>query len=185
MPSKATERKRIKKAPSKGPLQFTATLERSDNKLWGCHFVVPKRIVQELVEGNSRRVVCTLNDAAEYQCALLPHGNGTFVITVNKKLRDTLGLTFGMEVEVSLQKDESKYGLPMPEELEELLRQDKEGARLLHTLTAGKLRTLLYIIGGVKNPEARASRAVIVIQHLKVNGGKINYRQLYESMKKR
>ena len=96
-------------------LRFTSLLERSDNKLWGCHFRVPTNIAKRLIESNSRRVVCSLNNSAEYQCAVLHRGEGLFLITVNKKLRDRLGLGFGMEVRVGLKKDNSEYGLPMPE----------------------------------------------------------------------
>ena len=169
--------------PPKNTLQFTSTLEKSSNKLWGGHFGVPKSIAQKLIHGDSRRVVCALNGSAEHQCALLPHGNGSFVITVNKKLRDTLRLEFGMPVQVSLRKDDSKYGLPMPEELEELLRQDKEGHRLFHSLTPGRLRTLLYIVGQAKNSDNRIARALIIVHHLKANKGKINYRQLSASLR--
>jgi hypothetical protein len=164
--------------PTPNTLQFTSTLEKSHNKLWGCHFGVPRSIADKLIDGKSRRVVCTLNSSAEHQCALLPHSNGLFVITVNKKLRDTLRLTFGMTVQVSLRKDESEYGLPMPEELKELLWQDEEGYRLFHSLTAGRQRTLLYIVGQAKTPDSRIARAVVIVRHLKTNKGKINYKQL-------
>ena len=163
--------------------KFTSTLERSTNKLWGSHFGVPKFVARKLIDGKSRRVVCTLNGSAEHQCALLPHGNGSFVISVNKKLRDNLKLEFGMPVQISLRKDDSKYGLPMPEELEELLHQDKEGHRLFHSLTPGRLRTLLYIVGQAKNPDSRIARALIIVQHLKAHKGKINYRQLNVTMR--
>ena len=71
-------------------LQFTAILEESNNKLWGGHFQVPIVIARsfEIAQGgNTRRVVCTLNDTIEYQCAILPYGEGRFVITVNKKIQ--------------------------------------------------------------------------------------------------
>lgn len=161
-------------------MRFTSTLEKSHNKLWGSHFDVPRFVAEKLMNGKSRRVVCTLNESVEYQCALLPHGNGSFVITVNKKLRDTLNLTFGTMVQVSLRKDKSKYGLPMPDELKELLKQDKEGHRLIHSLTAGRQRTLLYIVGQAKTPDSRIARAVVIVRHLKTNKGKINYKQLNE-----
>ena len=164
-------------------LQFSSTLEESNNKLWGCHFGVPEVIARVFIDGDDRRVVCTLNEKTEYQCALLPKGDGSFLITVNKKLRDRLGLKIGMKVSVSLKKDESQYGLPMPEELEEVLRQDEEGSRLFHALTPGKLRTLLYIAGHVKNTDARIARAVAIVEHLKANDGKINYRQLNEDLR--
>jgi uncharacterized protein YdeI (YjbR/CyaY-like superfamily) len=114
---------------------------------------------------------------------LLPRGDGSFLITVNKKLRDSLGLKIGSKVSVSLWKDESEYGLPMPEELAELLKQDEDGNRLFHALTPGKLRTLLYIVGQPKNSDARLLRALAIVEHLKTNKGKINYRQLNEEMK--
>ncbi len=113
---------------------------------------------------------------------MLPFGDGVFVISVNKKLRDELGLGFGEEVRVCLKKDKSTYGLPLPDELKELLRQDTEGDELFHALTQGKQRTVLYIIGSVKSPEKRVARAVAVVAHLKANSGKINYKQLYLSL---
>jgi hypothetical protein len=168
---------------SKKKFRFTSVLERSSNRLWGCHFRVPGRIAESLVDGKSRRVVCTLNDAAEYQSALRPIGGGVFVIPVNKTLRDSLGITFGMEVQATLKRDSSEYGLPMPEEFLAVLRQDPEGDRLFHGLTRGRQRTLLHIVGSEKSREKRIVRAVTVLHHLKVNNGRINFRQLYESLR--
>jgi len=107
------------------------------------------------------------------------------LITVNKKTRDKLGLKAGSKVNVSLRKDESEYGLPMPEELAEVLAQDETGNRLFHALTPGKLRTLLYIVGQVKDPDKRVGRAIAIVEHLKANGGKINYRQLNEELREK
>lgn len=163
---------------------FTSVLEASNNKLWGAHFTVPVSVAKRFTAATSRRVVCTLNGAETFQCALIPHGNGSFVITVNKKLRDKQDLKFGMTVDVSLRKDESEYGLPMPKEFAELLRQDKRGNRLFHALTAGRQRTLLYIIGQRKTTDARIERGIVVVEHLKATNGKIDYKKLNESLKK-
>jgi uncharacterized protein YdeI (YjbR/CyaY-like superfamily) len=89
-----------------------------------------------------------------------------------------------MKVAVALRKDETKYGLPMPEELKELFRQEKEGDRLFHALTVGKQRTLLFIIGRGKNSDQRIERAITIIRHLKDHKGKINYRKLVEMMRR-
>jgi hypothetical protein len=168
---------------SANALRFTSTLERSTNKLWGCHFRVPHRMVERLTDGDSRRVVCTLNNSAEYQCAILFYGNGVPVISVNKQLRETLELNFGDEVRVALKRDASKYGLPMPDELKELFRQDKEGQLLFHALTPGRQRTLLYIIGKARKPEKRVADATTIVAHLKANKGSINYKQLNALLK--
>ena len=164
---------------SEDSFDFRSTLEISTNRLWGCHFGVPSVIADALIaQSKDRRVICTLNGKAEFQCALLPRGDNTFLITVNKKLQTTLAVKPGMQVSVRLRKDESEYGLPMPEELEEVLRQDEEGNRLFHALTPGKQRTLLYIVGHVKNTDARLSRALVIVEHLKEQRGKIDYKRL-------
>lgn len=167
-------------------LHFNSILEASTNKLWGCHFGVPQAVALALIDANeSRRVVCNLNAQLEYQCALLPRGDGTFLITVNKKTQTQLGLKPGSKVSVSLWKDESEYGLPMPPELAELLAQDDEGDQLFHALTPGKIRTLLYIVGQPKNSEVRLHRALAVVEHLKQHHGKIDYKQLNVSIRER
>lgn len=164
--------------PPETAIQFSSLLEHFDSPLWGHHFVVPAAIGQVFVEGNKRRVVCILNGSKPFQCALIPKGEGAFFINVNKKLRDQLRIKIGAPLEVVLWKDDSEYGLPMPEELEELLRQDEEGHRYLHALTPGKLRTMLYYVGSPKTAETRLIRAVAVVEHLKLMQGKIDFKIL-------
>lgn len=165
-------------------LHFQSVLESSDNKLWGAHFQVPSIIAGALMEGrDNRRVVCRLNDRVEYQCALLPFGDGKLVITVNKKNQQLLKLRAGSTLQVSLRPDNSEYGLPMPEELKELLAQEEEGNRYFHALTPGKIRTLLYIAGQPKNSETRLRRAIAIVEHLKKTQGKIDYKLLNQELK--
>lgn len=165
-------------------LQFTAFLESSNNKLWGFHLPVPDLIAQTFLAEDAKRVVCTLNEKIEFQCALIAKGNGAYCIMVNKKTRDQLGLKPGSPARVSLRKDDSEYGLPMPEEMAEVLAQDEEANRLFQALTPGKIRTLLYIVGHVKSTDARIERAFAIIEHLKTQGGKIDYKVLNEDLKK-
>ena len=162
---------------------FTAVIEKLDSRLWSYHFVVPDLAAQQFISAGQRRVVCTINGKETYQCALMPKGDGAYFINVNKKLRDKLGLKLGTPVNVSLVEDESEYGLPVPEELAELLKMDEEGDKLFHALTPGKQRTLLYIIAHPKNSDARIGRAIATLEHLKANGGKINYRVLNTAIK--
>ena len=160
-------------------------MERSTNRLWGAHFPVPANVASKLKRGTDRRVICTLNDSVEYQCALLPHGGGTFVISVNKQTRDKLKLLPGDPIRVKLVKDVSRYGLPLPDELKEVFRQDADGSRLFHALTLGRQRTLLYIVGRGSTSERRAVRGLTILDHLKLNKGKIRYRELSLALRKR
>lgn len=136
-------------------LHFTAVLETSNNKLWGFHLPVPEWVAQSFISQGTRRVICTLNNQAAFQCGLIPKGEGDFCIMVNKKWRTQLGLREGSAVSVQLSKDESEYGLPLPEELQEALDQDEAGRDFFEALPPGKKRTLLYIVGFVKDQEKR------------------------------
>lgn len=165
--------------------RFTAVLERSTNRLWGAHFRIPAPVAKKLQRDGHRRIVCELNGVAQYQCAMLPFGRGMVVVSVNKSLRDKLGLQLGSKLNVVLRKDVSKYGLPVPDEFHAVLAQDKEGTNLFHSLTRGRQRTLLYIIGQVKVPDKRIFRSITIIDHLKANKGKIDYKRLSAELKTR
>ncbi len=134
-------------------------------------------------EGNSRRVVCSINGAEPFPCALMPWGDVYFIM-VNKQRRTELGLTVGDIVNVVLEKDESKYGMPMPEELQEVLNQDPEGDKLFHTLTAGKQRSMMYYIGKVKDIDKRIHTALVFVEHLKKNNGKVIYEEFQQELKR-
>jgi hypothetical protein len=128
-------------------------------------------------------VVCTLQQMASFQGALMPYGDGHFFINVNNQLRKKLKLNEFDEVLVSLVPDTSKYGLPMPPEFEELLHQDIAGSDLFEALTDGKKRTLLFIIGKPKSPDLRIRNGIVILEHLKRKEGKIDYKQLNIDMR--
>ena len=166
------------------PIKFKSVLIQPDPDS-GWHFVQVKEKVGEKFEkkDGSRRVVCTVNDAVTFQCALLP-SNGDFVIILNKAKRNKLGIVAGDKISVELKIDDSKYGLPMPPELREVLKQDREGNKLFHSLTAGKQRSILYFVGKVKDIDKRIHTALIFIEHLKKNEGKIDQKQLQDELKR-
>lgn len=151
----------------------------------GWHFLlVDKKTVAKLgFEDKYKRVVCTMNGMESFQCALLPWGD-LFYIIVNKKKREAAGIVAGDMVNVLLVKDESKYGLPMPEEFREVLDQDPEGDRLFHALTAGMQRSILYLISRPKDIDLRIHRALLIIEHIKENQGKIIGAKLHEELKR-
>lgn len=151
----------------------------------GWHFLLVDKAIEQKFgfEGKSKRVVCSINGGTTFQCALMPWGE-LFYIIVNKRKRDEVGIVAGDTVDVVLVKDESKYGLPMPEEFREVLNQDPEGDKLFHGLTAGKQRSMLYYIGNIKDIDQRIHAGLIIIDHLKDNQGKVIDKQLYEELKR-
>ena len=151
----------------------------------GWHFLViePKKVEKLGFEGKSRRVLCSIKGAEPFACALMPWGD-IFYIMVNKLRRAELGLNVGDTVDVVLEKDESKYGMPMCAELAEVLKQDPEGSKLFHSLTAGKQRSMIWFIGKVKDIDKRIHTALVFVDHLKNNDGKLIHEVLREELKR-
>lgn len=167
------------------PIKFKTNLIRSRGHESGWHFIPVEAKVGETFEkkNGSRRVVCTINGSESFQCALLP-SDGDFVIVVNKVKRDKLKIVAGDKITVELAEDDSRYGLPMPEELKEVLNQDPDGDQVFHSLTPGKQRSILYFIGKVKDVDRRIHAALIFVEHLKNNDGKIIHDQLQSELKR-
>jgi len=166
-------------------MKFQATLQNFNSSLWGHHIMVPHDIAQSFLAGAGKRVVCQLNGTDPFQCALMPDGKGGYFININKERRKKLRLNIGDEVEVVLEKDESKYGLPLPEELEALFEVDEEGKIFFHQLTAGRQRSLLHLIGKPKTSDTRLHKAIVVLDYLKSTHGRLDYKELHQALKDR
>lgn len=127
---------------------------------------VPKEVVDEL--GTMKiRLLCTVNGTLTFQCGLMALGEGRAYISINAKRMKQLGVTLGSRVSVALEKDNSKYGMPVPEELEELLKQDTEGKRRFDKLTPAMQRYIIFYVAGVKSKQLRLDRAILLIENLK------------------
>ena len=163
-------------------MEFTAKLENFNTKLWTWHIKVPNAIARQFLEMGDKRVVCHLNDAFEFQCAIMAAGDGVYFINLNKKIRTDLNLKDGTKIKVRLEKDESEYGLPFPDEFKEVLAQDKKANGFFKQLTPGKQRNLIYAAGQAKNTDLRILRSIIIADHLKNNAGQINFRTLLKEL---
>jgi hypothetical protein len=142
---------------------FTSTI---GDEVWGHSIVVPP-IYAEIFKAadKSRRVVCILNEKLTLHCAIMPHHDAWY-ISMNKTNLKKLGLKVGSAVEVSICKDDSEFGLPMPEELWEVLEQDPIAKGYFDHLTAGKKRSLIHLVNGVKSTDKRIERALMISDKL-------------------
>ncbi|MFK7900779.1 MAG: YdeI/OmpD-associated family protein [Cyclobacteriaceae bacterium] len=166
--------------------EFTAVYEVfTDNSLWGGHIKVPLKYIKPFIdEGrNKKRVICCLSNTECIHAALMSDGAGGFFIMINKELKKKLDLSEGSKLTVSLEEDTSKYGIPMPEEMQELMGQDSEGDHYFHALTRGKQRSLLYLIGKPKTSGTRLKKALVIINYLKGTKGKLDFKELNQAMK--
>lgn len=161
-------------------LKFTSRIYRLDHlKL---HYLeVPKAVLKKLGDSLKQRLLITVNKSVTWQSGMVAHKKGKACISINQKRMKQAGIKPGQEVDVSLVKDRSKYGLTMPEELKALLVQDTEGNRRFHLLVPGKSRYIIYFVSQLKNKQARVDRAIRVIENLKGTvEGKESFRKILE-----
>lgn len=147
------------------------------------HIGLSDEIAKEFLNKGTKRVVCNINDKVKFQTAILSSKDVGYFINLNQSLLKELNASFGDNVQVSLEVDNSKYGLPLPIEMEELLIQDIEGNHVFHSLTPGKQRSLLHIIGKPKSSDIRLRKAITVINYLKMTNGKLDFKELNEAFK--
>ncbi|MFL5763418.1 MAG: YdeI/OmpD-associated family protein [Bacteroidia bacterium] len=148
--------------------------------LVGMHYIeVPPPVIKKLGGSMKCRVLCTVNNELTFQGGLMALGEGSAYISINASRLKKLGIRSGSAVEISLKKDESKFGMEMAEELKELLRQDREGKRRFEMLTPGKQRYIIHYVNSVKNSQKRVDRALLLITNLKkTTPGKETFRQM-------
>ncbi|MBP9150945.1 MAG: DUF1905 domain-containing protein [Flavobacteriales bacterium] len=165
-------------------MTFSTQLNKDDNSdLYHWFFSVPSEVAESFIEGNDRRVVTKVNGEVKYHCAIYGDGMGGYRILLNRERCKKLGLVRGETISVELEKDTSEYGVPMSEELREVLDQNTEADELFHKLTKGTQRTLIYWSDNVKSSEIKIRRAMVMTDHLVNHGGKPDFKLLNVEMK--
>tara|TARA_R100000005_G_C5001627_1_gene208845 strand:+ start:1413 stop:1934 length:522 start_codon:yes stop_codon:yes gene_type:complete len=163
-------------------VSFTSTLEQFHYSHWSYHFPVSPEITAQFTDGNNRRVNCTINNKITFNTALMPIDNASYIL-VNQKVRTELNLSDGDKVLITLEKDTSEYGMPMPESFRVLLDQDEVGSQFFHSLTPGKQRSLIYIVGKVKSVDSQLNKGLAILDHLTEVKGKLDFKALNVKIK--
>lgn len=166
-------------------MTFTALLSVfDDNSLsWEKHLPIPDVIFTEMLAiAPNKRVICTLNHAVTFHCAMMPKGSFHYIL-VNNETCKKMKLQVNDEVEVEISKDDSKYGMNISEELEEVLFSDPEGSLLFHRLTPGKQRSLIHIINKFKSSQLRIEKSFVILEHLKRQKGILDFKKLNDDFK--
>lgn len=147
------------------------------------HIKIPNNIFIEMLKiATDKRIICNINNSLILHAAMIPKGTFHYIL-LNKENTKKHHLKLGDEVSVSVEKDTSKYGCEISEEMVEVLFSDPEGSDLFHLLTAGKQRTLIHIINRFKSSQLKIDRSFVILQHLKNNLGNLDYKKLNEDFK--
>jgi hypothetical protein len=135
--------------------------------LSGHYINVPASVVKKAGGPGKQRYVCTVDKNMSWKCGLVSHKAGGAYILLNKKQMQMGKFNVGQEINVSLKKDSSKYGMDIPKELKEVFKQDEIGKERFDALLPGKRRYIIYYVSQVKSVELRVERALRLISNLK------------------
>ena len=164
---------------------FTGEIKRFDEHpiFYASHIPIPKEVYEAMnAVCEQKRVICTINKQERFHAAMLPKGDEHYIL-LNKERFKKLNLSEGLKVEVDLEQDESTYGLAISEEMEEVLYSDPEGNELFQNLTLGKKRSLIHVINKIVNPQKKVEKSLIILDHLKNQKGKLDFKILNEDFK--
>lgn len=158
-------------------------LRTFNSNLWSYHFPIPNDIAELFIEGDNKRVICTLANGDKMQSAIMHCKEYPYVL-LNKTRREKLGIYEGDETSLLIEKDHSEFGMEYPMELQEMFDQEPEALIIFKKLTMGKQRSLVYIVNKVKNPDSRIKKALAIVEHLKECEGNLDFKRLNVLIKK-
>lgn len=162
---------------------FQAIISKFSDSLWAFHVKVPEDIYQSFADKKIKRVLMRINNLEQLHAGFMPEGNGKYFLMLSKDVMKKLQLAEGESVEVKIIEDTTKYGIPICDEMKELLELDPDGEVFFHKLTPGKIRSLLHFVNKFKSSDKRIEKSVIILEHLKANDGKLDWKSLNEAFK--
>ncbi|WP_452223349.1 YdeI/OmpD-associated family protein [Lacinutrix chionoecetis] len=117
---------------------------------------------------NRVKVEATNNDnKLSYHAALKKNKNGGYRMYLSMEKQKELDVTVGDTFTLQLFEDQSKYGVEMPEALNEVLLSDVEAYKIFETLTPGKQRSIIYSIKRYKSLQTQVDKSIIITDNLK------------------
>ncbi|MFS4482881.1 YdeI/OmpD-associated family protein [Hyunsoonleella sp. 2307UL5-6] len=135
------------------------------------HIYIPEVIMTPFVQAKIKRlkIKATFNDKhIEFYAAFVRDKNtDDYRIMFGKRLQKALGVLQNDYFKIQIFKDTSKYGVDVPEELDEVFKSDVEAFQVFETLTAGKKRSIIYAVARYKTTQTRIDKALILCENLK------------------
>ena len=167
-------------------MRFQGTIAAFDANalLYEHHIPIPDEVYKSMLkQAHDKRVKCIFENGFIHYAAMLPSKNSYHYILLNKDIVKKMKWNLGDTVEVKIEKVDLKYGIPICEELEAVLNSDPEGTDYFHALTLGAQRSLIHVINKYKNPQFRIDRSIILMRHLCLRGGSLDFKILNANFK--
>lgn len=147
------------------------TLKFKTNLIDLYNIFIPKEIYTPFAEQKMSRVkvkVSFNSKELDFYAAIKKDKKSVdFKMMFSKQKQKDLGLSLGDEFTIQLFEDTSKYGVEMPEELDEVFLTDHKAFTIFETLTKGKQRSIIYGILRFKSSQQKIDKALIMCENLK------------------
>lgn len=148
-------------------VSFSTTILKFDKqgeKTGWTYIVIPATVAKKLNPGVKRsyRVKGKLDEHKIEKTALIPMGDGDFIIPINAAIRKGLGKRKGATVKVQLEIDHSPI-LP-PGELIECLKDEPEAYNYFNSLPQSHRNYFTKWIGSAKTEPTKIKRIAMVIK---------------------
>ena len=143
---------------------------------------IPADLAQQLKPGTktSFRVRGMLDNYAVSGLALMPMGEGNFIMALKAELRKKIHKNAGAMLRVSIEED-IEYKVELPAELQEFFDFEPEAAEFFFSLPKSHREYFIKWIDGAKTPETRAKR---IVNTANAALRKLKYNQMLRAMKK-
>lgn len=167
-----------------GKITFEGLLLKFDKKGeksgW-TYIEIDAELAQRLVPGNKKsfRVKGLIDHHKIEKVAVLPMGNGEFIIPINGAIRKAIGRTHGAMVKVVLAVDNSAF--QTDSDFEECLQQSKIASEFFKSLTPSHQRYFSKWISDAKTMETKANRIAKTISALEK---RMHYGQMLQAAKR-
>jgi hypothetical protein len=168
-----------------GMVSFNATIKKfgSKGEKTGWSYIeVPAKVAAQLMPGMKRsfRVKGKLDDHPIAGVALIPMGEGNFILGVNARIRKATRKVHGHKLAVKLELDHDE--LKPPAEFIECLNDEPEALQFFNSLTPGHRNYFSKWIGDAKTIETKTKRIAASVDGLKKH---FDFGQMLRDLKSR
>jgi len=159
-------------------LQFA---EQGEKTGWS-YIDIPADLAQQLKPGNKKsfRVRGMLDGFAVKGMALMPMGEGNFIMALKAEVRKGIHKNAGAMLHVSIEED-ADYKVEVPDDLQECFDFEPEALDFFNSLPKSHRDYFIKWIEGAKTNETRAKR---IVNSVNAMLRKLNYGQMLRTMKK-
>lgn len=148
-------------------VSFNTTIEKFNKqgeKTGWTYLMIPSKVANKLNPGvkKSYRVKGKLDDHKIEKTALIPMGEGDFIMPINAAIRKATGKRFGATIKVQIELDKAPI-LP-PTELIECLKDEPDAYKYFNSLPQGHRNYFTKWIDSAKTEPTKTKRIALVVK---------------------